>query len=393
MLTEKNTPENETVDKGSIFLNVNDLRMYTMIFVLVAVVIFFQIVVPDGIFLGARNLSNLFRQLTITGIITVGMMLLIVSCNFDLAVGSAVALVGGLMAQLQANYGVSTLYVIPIGLVCGVLLGSWQGFWVAYRRVPSFIVTLGNMMLFRGIYLTYTKGITVSPMNDDFAAIMTTYLPNIVGIIIGVIAAVIVVFLFLAKRNSSKKFNLKVEKLWLTCLKVLGVWALIALFVLRMNEFEGIPLSVMILIAIVLLFVFITKKTRFARRVYAIGGNNEAARLAGINVKRYVFSLYVITGVLCSISAVLLTSRLNAAVAAAGTSYEMDVISACVVGGTSLSGGKGTVLGVIIGALLISCLGNGMSLLNVESYVQSIVKGLVLILAVWFDVATQSKAR
>lgn len=385
--------ESKAAEKKITFLNVNDVRTYAMIAVLIVVVIFFQLVVPGGIFLGARNLSNLFRQLSITGVITVGMMMLIVSCNFDLAVGSIVALVGGVMAQLQANHGVSTWLVIPIGLALGVLLGSWQGFWVAYRRVPSFIVSLGNMMLFRGIYLTYCRGITVSPMNEDFAAIMTTYLPNILGTALGVLSAVIVMLLLLKKRKSSKEYNLKVEPLWVTCMKILGLWVLIALFVYMMNGFEGIPLSVMILIAIVLLFFFITKKTRFARRVYAIGGNQEAARLAGINVKRYVFSLFIITGVLSAVSAILLTSRLNAAVAAAGTSYEMDVISAVVVGGTSLSGGKGTVMGVIIGALLISCLGNGMSLLNLESYVQSIVKGLVLILAVWFDVATQAKAK
>jgi len=385
--------ENNMAEKRSIFSNVNDLRMYAMIFVLIAVVVFFQLVVPDGIFLGARNLSNLFRQLSITGVITVGMMLLIVSCNFDLAVGSTVALVGGVVAQFQVSYGMSTWLVILVGLALGVVLGSWQGFWVAYRRVPSFIVTLGNMMLFRGIYLTYCKGITVSPMNDDFAAIMTTYLPDYIGITIGVLASVAVAFLLFYNRYSSKKYDLKAEKIWITSLKTLVAWVLIALFISKMNEFEGIPLSVMILIVIVLLFFFITKKTRFARRVYAIGGNQEAARLAGINVKRYVFTLYIITGVLSAVSAVLLTSRLNAAVAAAGTSYEMDVISACVVGGTSLSGGKGTVIGVVIGALLISCLGNGMSLLNLDSYIQSIVKGLVLILAVWFDVATQSKSK
>jgi D-xylose transport system permease protein len=379
--------------KNNVFSNVNNLRMYTMILVLIIAMIFFQIVVPGGIFLGARNLSNLFRQLSITGVITMGMMKLIISGNFDLAIGSIVALVGGFAAIMQVEYGIPTIIVIPVALAIGVGLGSWQGFWVAYRKVPSFIVTLGNMMLFRGLYLTIRGGATIQPMHKDFAAIMTTYIPQAAGIVLGIVAAVVFALLTLSRRNSQKKYGLLVEKNGTTIAKLALGFVLIALFVSQMNAYSGIPVSVIILIAVVLLFLFITTKTRYARRVYAIGGNQEAAKLAGIDVKRHVFSLYIITGLLSALSAILLTSRLNAAVIAAGTAYEMDVISACVVGGTSLSGGKGTVVGVVIGALLISVLGNGMSLLNIDINIQNIVKGLVLILAVWFDVATQSKSK
>lgn len=385
---------NESVKLKSSFrdyLKHVDLRTYTMIFILIAVVIFFQNIVPDGLFLGSRNLSNLFRQLSITGVITLGMMLLIVSGNFDLAVGSTVALVGGLVAIAQVRYGLSTPLVIALAFVVGAIIGAWQAFWVAYRKVPSFIVTLGDMLLLRGAYLTITKGITINPMNEDFAAIMTTYLPKSIGIGIGALAAVAIAFVFYSQRKSQMKYNLRQDKIWMVVVKTLLGWVLVGLFVYKMNTYEGIPLSVLILMIVALIFQFITTKTRFARRVYAIGGNPEAAKLAGIDVRKHVASLYVISGLLCALSAILLTSRLDAAVAAAGNGYEMDSIPACVVGGTSLSGGKGTILGAIVGALLIACLANGMSLLNIDDYIQRIVKGLVLILAVWFDVANQTK--
>ena len=389
----KQTTEPSGTKRNVIISNMNNLRMYAMILVLIIVSIFFQIVVPGGIFLSARNLSNLFRQLTITGVITMGMMKLIISGNFDLAVGSIVALVGGFAAIMQVEYGMSTWLVIPLSLLLGVALGSWQGFWVAYQRVPSFIVTLGNMMLFRGIYLTVRGGATIQPMEKDFASIMTTYIPKEVGLMIGIVAAVAFTMLFLSRRRSQIRYGLTVEKFTATILKIVIAIVLITLFIYQMNAFNGIPLSVIIFIGVVLLFYFMTTKTRYSRRVYAIGGNLEAAKLAGIDVKKYIFSLFIINGVLSALSGILLTSRLNAAVIAAGTAYEMDVISAVVVGGVSLSGGKGTVIGVVIGALLISTLGNGMSLLNIDSNVQNIVKGLVLILAVWFDVATQSKSK
>ena len=368
-----------------------DLQSYTMVFILILVVVMFQIIVPSGIFLSPRNLSNLFRQLSITGVITMSTMLMICSGNFDLAVGSIVALVGGIMAILQVQHGWSTPAVILVGLAAAIVVGLWQGFWVAYRKVPSYIVTLGDTLLLRGAYLTITKGITINPMKADFEAIMITYLPAWLGYVLGAIACAAAVFLVFNQRKTQIKYNLRADKMWMVFTKIAIACALIIAFVISMNNYEGIPLSVMILILVALVFQVITTKTRFARRIYAIGGNPEAAKLAGIDVRKHICSLYVISAVMCALSAVLLTSRLNAAVAAAGTNYEMDAIPACVVGGTSLSGGKGTIMGACVGALLIACLVNGMSLLNISDYVQRIVKGLIMILAVWFDVANQTK--
>jgi D-xylose transport system permease protein len=381
----------ELLDKQNPLLNIN-LRTYTMIIALIVIAIMFQLL-TRGIFFSPRNLSNLFRAMSITGVLTMGMVLLIVSCNFDLAVGSALALTGGIAAVLQVWFGMNTPLVILAAVGAGILIGLWQGFWVAYRGVPSFIVTLGNMMALRGLYLVITQGITITPLHADFSAISQSYLPGATNYIFAIIVAGGIVFYNLRKRASRAKYGFSNEKVSITIIKILAEFALVGLFIYMMIKFKGIPTPVIVLIILLLVFIFIAQKTRFGRRVYAIGGNVEAARLSGINVSRHILILYVISGILSAISGIMLTSRLDSAVAAAGTSYEMDVISACVIGGTSLVGGKGTVFGAIIGTLIIASLDNGMSLLNVTYYYQNIVKGLVLIIAVWFDVATQKKGK
>lgn len=365
-------------------------RTYTMIFALILIAIFFQII-TDGIFFKSRNLSNLIRTMSITGVIAMGVVLLIVSGNFDLAVGSIVGLSGGIAAIMQVTFGWSTPMVILAALAVGIAIGVWQGFWVAYRNVPSFIVTLGGMLMFRGLYLVITNGITITPMNPDFTFIGQGFLPKEAGLIIGCVAILAVVVLMLKQRNSRKRYALDMGPMWQTAVKIVIFSALIGIFVLIMNDYNGIPVPVLILVGVIILFAFIAAKTRFGRNVYAIGGNVEAARLSGINVKRNVLGLYIITGLLSALSGILLTARMDGATASAGNSFEMDAISACVLGGTSLAGGKGTIMGAVIGALIIACLDNGMSLMNLSYNYQSIVKGLVLILAVWFDVANQQK--
>jgi D-xylose transport system permease protein len=377
--------------KNKLSLNIN-LRTYTMIFALIIIAIMFQFL-TRGIFFSPRNLSNLFRAMSITGVLTMGMVLLIVSGNFDLAVGSSLALTGGIAAVLQVWFKFSTPAAILIAVLTGIMIGLWQGFWVAYRGVPSFIVTLGNMMGLRGLYLVITQGITVTPIRNDFMAISQSYLPGSANYVFTFLVICGIVIFNIRKRVSRAKHGFSNEKIIFSALKILAESAIVGLFVMMMIRFRGIPTPVIILIALLLIFIFISDKTRFGRRVYAIGGNLEAAKLSGINVSLHILILYIISGILSAVSGVMLTSRLASAVAAAGTAYEMDVISACVIGGTSLAGGKGTIFGAIIGTLIIASLDNGMSLLNVTYYYQSIVKGLVLIVAVWFDVATQKKGR
>ena len=377
------------ITKTSVLSRIN-WRTYTMIVALVLIAVFFQII-TNGIFLNSRNFSNLIRAMSITGVISVGAVLLIISGNFDLAVGSIVALTGGIAAILQVNFGWSTVAAIPVAVLCGVLIGLWQGFWVAYKRIPSFIVTLGGMMIFRGAYLVMTDGVTITPLHKDFSAISQSFLPKEIGIVLGAAAILLSVFSVLSKRKSRKRYDFKVDSYPAMIVKLVVIAALIAAFVFMMNGYYGIPYPVLIFILLVIVFSFVSKRTRFGRNIYAIGGNLEAARLSGINVSKNILFMYIITGVLSAISGILLTSRLDGATSAAGTSYEMDVIASCVIGGTSLNGGKGTVLGTVIGALIIASLDNGMSLMNLSTNYQSVVKGLVLIFAIWFDVASQAK--
>lgn len=366
-------------------------RTYTMIFAFVLIAILLTII-TKGIFLGPRNFSNLVRSMSITGVITVGAVLLIISGNFDLAIGSIVALTGGIAAIMHVTYGWDVIPVILMALAMGVFIGVWQGFWVAYKNIPSFIVTLGGMMAFRGIYLALTNGITITPLSESFQNISAGFVPDIIGITLGMVSIAVLTITLFGKRASRKRYGSSVEPLWTLILKLVFFALLIAGFVWMMNSYNGIPYPVLVFIVLLLVFSFIAARTRFGRIVYAIGGNMEAARLSGINVRRNVLFLYIITGVLSAVSGILLTSRLNGATSAAGNQYEMDVISSCVIGGTSLSGGKGTVFGALIGALIIASLDNGMSLMNLSSSYQSIVKGLVLIFAVWFDVSSQKKA-
>ena len=363
-------------------------RTYTMLFALIVLAILLQIQ-TEGLFLNSRNLSNLFRAMSITGVITVGMSMLIVSGNFDLSVGSVVGLSGGVAAILQVHYGFGTITVILAAIVCGILVGIWQGFWVAYRKVPSFIVTLGGMLIFRGIYLLLTDGRTVGPLDESFVALAQSFIPAITGSIIGAFLSLIIVTLIFIKRFSRKKYGFDNPPLWVDIAKSIAAALLMGLFVYMMNGFRGIPVPVLVLVFLIAIFIFVSGRTRFGRNIYAIGGNKEAARLSGINIEFNVFIMYIITGVLAAISGILLTGRLDGAAPSAGMSYELDVISACVIGGTSLSGGKGTTFGVVIGALIIASLDNGMGLMNFPHNYQNIVKGLVLIVAVWFDVRSQ----
>lgn len=381
---------NEVTTRNKLLFKNIPWRTYTMIFALIVIAILFQII-TDGIFFKPRNFSNLIRQMSITGVIAVGTVLMIVSGNFDLAVGSIVGLTGGIAAILQVKMGWSTPVVILCAILAGLIIGVWQGFWVAYRKVPSFIVTLGGMMVFRGLYLVLSDGITITPMLKDFTPIGQGFVNNTIGLIMGAVAIIILIISLVSNRTSRIKYGFSISPLWVTFFKAALFSGLIVVFVLMMNSYNGIPIPVLLFVALIILFTFIAMKTKFGRNVYAIGGNKEAAKLSGINVKNHVLGLYMLTGVLSAVAGILLTARMDGATASAGTSFEMDVISACVLGGTSLSGGKGTIVGAVIGALIIASLDNGMSLMNLSYNYQSMVKGLVLILAVWFDVANQAK--
>lgn len=367
-----------------------DFRTYMMIVALVSIWIIFSFT-TGGSFLSARNISNLFRQSVFTSVLAIGMVLVIIMGHIDLSVGSLVGLAGGVIAILDVWQGMNPVFSIGLTLLLGLILGLWNGWWVAYRKVPSFIVTLGGLLIFRGILVGITRGTTIGPMGDIFYYLGKGYLRDTTGVIFAVLAGLAVVFVQWKSRQDKLKYDFDVLPLKIEIAKITLSVILLVVFILVLNSYRGIPVPLMILTIFLAIFSFITSKTVFGRHIYAIGGNADAAKLSGIDLKKITLVVFMINGLMASIGGILLTSRLNAASVAAGDGAELDAIAACVIGGASLAGGIGKVGGAVVGAIVMASLDNGMSLMNVQNFWQSIIKGLILILAVWVDMYTKNK--
>jgi D-xylose transport system permease protein len=365
-----------------------DLQSYTLIIALVLIAVIFSIF-TEGEFLSSRNLSNLFTQMSVIAVLAVGMTLVIVAGHIDLSVGSLVGLTGGIAAILQVWYGWNTFSVVLVAMIIGAILGLWQGWWVAYRAVPAFIVTLGGMLIFRGILIGLSKGQTVAPMSESFKQIGNSYLPYVLGYILALVSIVFLVFWTIKNRSKRMNMGLMIPAAIVDYGKVAVYSIFILLITYMLNRYYGIPVPFLIVVLLAAIFIFISNKTAFGRYIYAIGGNQEAAALSGINIKRNILWVFIIMGGLSGVAGVLLTSRLNAATVSAGNMYELDAIAACVIGGTSLMGGKGKIFGALIGALIMASIDNGMSMMNIETFWQYIVKGFILIIAVWIDISSK----
>jgi len=367
-----------------------DVKTYTMILALVSIWVIFTMT-TNGDFLTSRNLSNLFRQMSITGILSIGMVFIIIAGHIDLSVGSLMGLLGGITAVLNVWLKVDGILAIGITLVLGLLIGIFNGWLIAYKKIPAFIVTLGGMLVFRGILVGMTKGTTVASLDPSIRFVGNAYLVDGVGIFLGLIAIAVLVYNALSVRKLHSQYGLAIPPMSVEIAKIAFAAVVIGLLIIILNSYQGFPVPVLILAIMAVAFSYVLTKTVFGRRVYAIGGNAEAAKLSGINVTKMTLSIFAINGLLVSIAGVLLCSRLNAASVAAGQNAEMDAIAACVIGGASLMGGVGSVGGAIVGALVMASLDNGMSMLNIETFWQFIVKGSILVLAVWVDIATKNK--
>ena len=331
----------------------------------------------DPTFPTARNLSNVARQVTIVGIIGVGMTMVILIAGIDLSVGSVVG-VAAVVVTLLMQYGLSTWLAVPVTLlIVGGLIGLWNGFWIAHYRIPPFIITLGMLTIGRGVALSLSGGSSVPVADPSFAALGSAYIPPVPTLVLLAIAALagVTTLVRAARDKSQANATSQLEK-GLPGAVVTAAGLLLAAYVFGSSD--GLPVPVAIFVAIAGVAIFVLGHTRFGRRLYALGGNEEAARLSGINVYQTKMIVYVVVSVLSALSGILLASRLNGASPNLGTMFELDAIAAVVIGGTSLSGGSGTIGGTIVGALIIGVLNNGMSLLGVSSFYQLIIKGLII---------------
>ena len=384
----------------------HNTKQYTMFLALIAIWVIFAFL-TEGVFLTPRNLSNLFVQTVAVAIAAIGIVLVIVAGHIDLSVGSVMGFTGAVcaMCMIRLEWGM-TLSVIAT-LVVGLGIGAWHGFWVAYRKVPAFIVTLASMLAFRGLIIGITggqtQGLEMAPESvaARFKLLGQGYLPTFSGAGEGqlhdtsiiLVAALILVYVVtsLRKRAARARYGFPVLPTHIETLKLVAVSALIAVFGAIMVVYLGIPLSVIFVLVLAVIFTFVAQDTTFGRHLYAIGGNPDAARLSGIDVARKTFGLFMIMGLMTAISGIVYTSRLNAATTSAGQNAELDAIASAVIGGTSLLGGEGTIAGAVVGALVMASLDNGMSLMNLDITFQYVIKGLILLLAVWVDMAQRKK--
>ncbi len=393
---------------SSILLNLfkMNLRSYTKIIALLAIWGILTIA-TEGTFLEPRNLSNLFRQTAVIAYLAIGMVLVIAAGQIDLSVGSLAGFTGALAAMLQIywlpalskQWGIAdisggwfaTVLSCTFAIIVGGIAGIWHGIWIAYGRVPAFIVTLGGLLVFRGAILGLTKGVNVAPMNPSFRWLGQAYISSIAGDVLGVLAIIGIIGMTVVARRNRIKYNFAVKPIWAEVALAAFSCALVILFVNQMQSYRGIPVPVMLMVILTVFFTFVSNNTRFGRYCFAIGGNREAARLSGVNIKMTLVKIYAVIGALAGVSGIVLTARLNAATANAGNLFELNAIAACVIGGTSLMGGEGSIPGAIVGALIMASVDNGMSMLNVESFWQQIIKGLILMTAVLVDVNSRRR--
>ncbi len=378
------------------------LRENGMLVALVAIVFFFTLVVRmtiDVDFLSAQNITNLFLQNSYVIIMALGMLLVIVAGHIDLSVGSVAAFTGAVAATLTVSLGWPVIAVIPTVLMVGGLIGAAQGYWVAYWRIPSFIVTLAGMLVFRGLTLWLLGGQNIGPFPKSFQALSTGFIPdlfmvgkpNVTALVVVAMAALILIWLGLRARRRDAEFGIEPEPTGLFWARNLIVSAALIFVGYKLASFRGLPNVVVVLTILTVLYAFFTENTTAGRRIYALGGNEKAAKLSGINTNRLVFLCFVNMGVLASLAGMIVTARLNSATPKAGTGFELDVIAAVFIGGASMTGGSGKIIGVVVGALIMGVMNNGMSILGIGIDYQQVIKGLVLLAAVIFDVYNKNK--
>ena len=378
------------------------LKKYTMVIVLVLVTVFFA-VKTDGKLLMPQNITNLVSQNAYVFVLATGMLLCILTGgNIDLSVGSVVCFVGTIGAVLMDREWNFVLAVL-IMLVVGVAIGAWQAFWIAYVHVPPCITTLAGMLVFRGLSNVVLQGKTMAVTNEAFVKVFgggaNCYIPdffhgegmNILCILVGIAACVLYLYFTFRSRMNRKKKGYEVDPLAKEVIKAVIISAVILFFSFKLSQYKGLPTALIWVFVVVLVYSYITGKTTIGRHLYAVGGNEAATKLSGIDTRKVYFFAYTNMGFLAALAGILTIARLTSAQPTYGQNYEMDAIGSCFIGGASAYGGIGTVPGVIVGAVLMGVINIGMSIMGVDANYQKVVKGLVLLAAVIFDVVSKKE--
>ncbi|MCL2888500.1 MAG: sugar ABC transporter permease [Elusimicrobia bacterium] len=381
------------------------LTQYGMIIALISLMIFFSFL-TSGVLMTPINLTNLILQNSYILILAVGMLLCTLTGNVDLSVGSAVALIGGVAAVLMVDLGLNPLFAVIISLLAGCVIGAWQGFWIAFIKVPAFIVTLAGMLIFRGFALVLLKGTSKGPFPQIFQSIASGFIGDPFGgitlfgkplhalsLLIGVLLCAALLAAEILSRKKQIKYNFDVMPFGIWILKNIFLILSVMFFIVVFALYKGIPNILILLGALVGIYHFITVKTVPGRHVYAVGGNAKTAKLSGIKTEWVMFWVYTNMGLLAALAGIVFAARLNVATPKAGNMFELDAIAACYIGGSSVTGGVGTVVGAIIGGLFMGVLNNGMSIMGVGIDWQQAIKGFVLLGAVAFDLYSKSKSR
>jgi len=380
----------------------NNIREYGMFIALFAIMLVFSIL-SDGVFMSPRNISNLINSMGYIAVLAVGMTLVLIIKHIDLSVGFVAGFLGAVAAMLLTAYNMPVLVVIPVILIMGILIGLFNGFLVAELKIPAFVVSLAGMLIFRGALLQVTArtGTIIVP-NKFFNSIGVGYIPDPIKLIPGfhtltiVLGALFIVYYIWSQfknRKNKLKYNFEVAPIKIFYIKMLFVSLLIGYVTYILSDYNGLSWTVVIVLIVVAIYHFMTTKTVLGRHIYAVGGNDEAAKLSGIDVKKVTLFVFASMSMLAALSGILFTARLQSATVTAGTGFELDAIASAYVGGVSAAGGVGRVTGSIIGALVMASLTSGMNLLNVGASYQYIIRGAILILAVIFDVQTRNKAK
>jgi putative multiple sugar transport system permease protein len=370
-----------------------NLRQSGIYIAFVAIIALFAIL-TGGVSLSPINITNIVLQYSYILVLAIGMVIVIIAGHIDLSVGSVVALTGAISAVLVIQQGFPWWAGVLVALVVGLAVGAWQGFWVAYVGIPAFIVTLAGMLLFRGLTLQVLGNISLSPFPGEYQFVASGFLNGLLGgqgfdlftLLIGVVAVAGYAVSQFRTRMARVAYQQPVESFPLFVTRVVAVGLVIMYFAWQLAHARGLPVVLIILAALILIYGLVTTRTIFGRQVYAIGGNLSAATLSGVKVKVVNFWIFVNMGFLSAVAGVMFSSRSNGSQPAAGNMFELDAIAAAFIGGAAVTGGVGTVVGAVVGGLIMAVMSNGMQLMGIDQSIQSVVKGLVLLLAVAFDV-------